>query len=447
MTDSNAPDSGQRASNTNRRSFLAGTGLAGLAAFSGMANGESTSTSDQQMTTSQTIDTDETFQMTSNSLVLGGRRIVGRDGYPTIKAAWDDAESGDVIHVHSSYDAKAAGESFPIELNYEEKEVMLSGGHPSGSVIDASHTTENVIEVLGRGTNDYRNNPVVQNLKIVGGSVGLRIRAAPFASFNNLIFHETGSDAVRIEGYSDPDSGRHKGSWGTIFTNCQAFTAGGDGFTMTKDATAHGTTFQSCRATANKGAGFRLRGYTCKIFGGTSQLNWDYGIEARLGKASIVQGTYIEGNSRGNDFPVEVYAYNADGLTIDTCYFNGINPRTTSHDRKHVMRAVNVHSTQKLTIRNCVGRNYDDGFVALFSTEDADVHCESHHVFDAEFFAEDPYLRKNSRVRSGGTILPTDLSSVAGHHDGDRGFHYANGKCRPAVWVNGNWHVSKTDKL
>ncbi len=436
---------------TDRRSILKAVGAAGILSGSAMAPASTAGASDgTEPDTQQSIPTQQEQDKTSSDAVDspgGGRRIVGDQGYTTIAEAWDDAESGDIVYIHSSYDAKEADEAFPIVLDYEEKEVMLSGGHPSGSVIDASHCENNVIEVLGRGMNDYRNNPVVQNLKIIGGNVGLRIQAAPFSSYQNLVFYNTGSHAVEIAGYVDPDSGRSKGTFGATFTNCQAFQSGGDGFRTNKNAYAHGTTFQSCRATANRGAGFRLRGYICKIHGGTTQLNFDYGIEARLGKAMNIRGVYIEGNSRGNEFPVEVYVRNADGFTIDTCYFHGIVSRAVSHDFESVCRGVNAHQTQHLNVRSCTARNYDDGFIALFGCEDPDIHCESHHVFDAEMLAEDPYRRQNYRVRSAGRILPCDLSGIDGHHEGDHGYHVGQHTEGPAIWRNGRWHVADTETL
>ncbi|MBV0925464.1 right-handed parallel beta-helix repeat-containing protein [Halomicroarcula limicola] len=391
----------------------------------------------------------EPFEVGGDALNLGGTLVVGDGGYDTITQAWDAASSGDTIYVHCSYDAEAAGEPFPVVLDYEEKEVMLTGGHPSGSVIDASHSNENVIEVLGRGMNDYRNNPVVQNLKIVGGDVGLRVRAAPFASFENLVIYRTGSHGVSIEGYTDPDSGRNKGTFGVYFHNCQTWVCGGDGFRTEGDALPHGTTFTNCKASSNGGIGFRLRGYTNKLIGGAAQLNHSYGIEARVGKANLIQNCYIEGNSRAKSYPVELYASGADGLTISNCYFNGINPRSTSHNHDHVLRAINVHESSKLSIRDCTVRNYDEGFIATFSCRDPDFHAASHYVLDAThgLFATDPTGHGNIRPRSDGMILPSDLSDAEPLHDYDMGYHVGGGKEGLAYHYDGEWHLMETETL
>ncbi|AQL44664.1 hypothetical protein BV210_18025 (plasmid) [Halorientalis sp. IM1011] len=434
----------EAAGGSTRRKFMQGLGIAGLSAavLSGTSSGTMSDTSSMD-------DEPETFEFGGDRLILGGTRVVGDDGYSTIAAAWADAASGDTVYVHSSYDAEEAGEQFPIQLNYEEKEVMLTGGHPSGSVIDASHTNANVIEVLGRGMNDYRNNPLVQNLKIVGGNIGLRVRAAPYSTYNNLVFYKNGSHGVSIEPYTDPDSGRDKGTWGATFNDCQAWSCGDNGFNTHKDALPHGTTFMNCKATWNGGVGFNLRGYTNKIIGGTTQLNDSYGIKAKLGKGSLIQGVYLEGNSRQADFPVELYATNADGLSVQNCYFNGINPGPTAHDHDHVLRGVNVHDTQKLSVRDCTVRNYGQGFISLFSCSDADVYAASHYLLDAGdgLFATDVLGHGNVRPRSDGIVMPMDLSNVEGQHECDRGYHIGKKEEGPAVWRDGEWHVTKTNTI
>lgn len=429
MTENNSPPDRPNGSGLSRRTFVYGAGIAGLAAATGIAQGQQPENTNQQMNGVNSL------QITGNSFELGGRRIVGEAGYKTIEDAWNDADDGDTIYVHASYDASKADESFPILLDYREKEVMLSGGHPSGSVIDATGSTNNIIEIIGRGSRDYRNNPVVQNLKLVGGQTGLRVARAPFASFQNLIFYENGEHGSLIAAHPD------NGTFGTNWYNCQAWNCGGHGFTMETAAEAHGTTYFGCRATSNRGIGFRLRGFTCKIIGGTTQLNFNYGIEARSGKGSLVQGMYIEGNARGNDFPVELYANNADGLSVNSCYFHGVNPRSVEHNHNWVQRGVNVHQTEQLSVRDCTVRRYGDGFIALFGCTDADVHSSSHYFDSADLFALDPNGRGNLRTRSDGMILPTNLSSVAGAHEFDQGIHKSsNGNTGLAIWYNGGWH-------
>lgn len=415
-----------------RRSFLKATGgVAGMSVFSGDSGGEPRA--DLGPTESE-FETDR--------LVLGGTHVVGTTGYPRIQDAWDAAGSGDEVYVHSSYDAKSVGEEFPIVLDYEEKEVMLTGGHPSGSVIDARHSNENAVEVLGRGMNDYRNNPVVRNLKIRGGNVGLRVRAAPYASFQNLVLQENGSHGIHVQLYTDPDSGRKKGTFGCSFHNCQVWSAGGDGFRTEVDAMAHATTLDDCKATWCDGAGVRLSGYASRVTNSTIQLNGDFGIKVRNAWAITIANNYIEGNSRGRDFPIEVYGLWADGLTVEDNYFNGILPSGAAHDYDSVQRAVNVHQSEHVSVQNNAARNYGDGFIALFDCVDPDLHIGSNHLFEMDFQALDLKQHGNVRPRSDGVILPMDLSDVDGAHDCDRGIHVReNGRTAFCTWRDGDWYT------
>lgn len=436
-------------SNIGRRSFLQTAG--GVAAMAALGPGdasETTSAGRYSMTNMPesgdgSDSTDGSFQVGNDLLAIGGRHVVGEDAYPTIEAAWKAANSGDTVYVHSSYDAKSVGEQFPVRLDFREKEVMLTGGHPSGSVIDASHTDENVVEVYGAGPSDYQNNPVVRNLQIVGGNVGLKIFGAPFSSYENLVFHETGSHGVEVCKY-DVD-GTSYGTFGTTFSDCQAWGCGEDGFHLNTDAAPHGTTFFCCKATACGGNGFRLRGANVKIVSGGTQLNYGWGIVARGGFNNFVQGVYIEGNARGSDIsmPTEVYVRNADGITFENCYFHGIYPRGAEHDFDRVQRGITAHDTECLTTQSCTARRYGEGYLAFFGCSDAEVHCASHVVRETQLFGGGT----GTRARSNGVILPQDLSSVDGAYEGDRGYHVGSESEGMAVWRNGQWHVSETTSL
>lgn len=237
----------------DRRTFM---GAAGAAAMLGpFASGRASA----EAASPKALRGGDDFEKFGNIANFGGKLIVGRGGYQTIQAAWNDAESGDVVYVHSSYDAQEAGEQFPIVLDYNEKEVTLTGGHPSGSVIDAGNTTANVIEVLGRGHNDYRNNPAVQNLKICGGNIGLRVRAAPYASFRDIVVWMTDSHGISVEGYTD-ERGDFKGTFGVNFRNVMAWNCGGHGFRLGTDAHPHSTSFFGCHSEFNAGYGVQLPG-------------------------------------------------------------------------------------------------------------------------------------------------------------------------------------------
>lgn len=435
-----------------RRTFLKTAG-ASAAAMAAMGTGEASRPRSEASTTeaTETVTREasasgagyESFEIGRKRLVIGGRLVVGEDGFDTIEEAWAAAESGDTVYVHSSYDAESAGEEFPIRLDFREKEVTLTGGHPSGSVIDASHTDQNVVEVVGAGSGDYTNNPVVKDLKLVGGNVGLKVFGAPFSSYENLVFDGTGSHGVEICKY-DAD-GTVYGTFGTTFTNCQAWGCAGNGFHLNTDAAPHGTTFAYCKATACGGKGYRLRGTSVKVIGGGTQLNYGWGIAARGGFNTLVQGVYIEGNARGSDhsMPTEVYVRGADGITFEHCYFHGIYPRGAEHDFDRVQRGITAHDTAGVTTRSCTVRRYGEGYLAFYGCTDAEVHCASHVVRETDLFGGGIGIR----TRSNGVILPQDLSSVAGAYDGDRGYHLGSDREGFAVWRGGQWHLAETTTL
>ena len=433
---------------STRRTFLRTTGALGALGASGQeltgVTAESTSLS--TTTATGTDGPSRACVLGPDETVLGGDVVVGADGYGTIQAAWDAAADGDTVYVHSSYDAEAAGESFPVVLDYGQKEVAVAGGHPSGSVVDASHTDQDVFHVEGVAQYDYRNHPLLANLKIVGGNVGLRIRGAPHNCFRNLVVYATGSHGIAIEEGTGPDGGS-LGSFGNTFMNCQVWNAGGNGFHEETSADPHATNYAYCKAMACKGIGFRLRGWMTKVHGGDAELNHGWGVEVRSCQSVHLSDVYIEGNARAESFPLEVYARYADGLSIDNCYLHGINPRSTDHSYTYVQRAINVHDSNQIDIRDCTFRRYGEGGIALFGCSDADIHVPSQNYSETDLLAMDPTANGCLRSRSDGAVLPQDLQGVAGLFEGDCGYHADGTSIAPAVWYGGEWHVAATQPL
>jgi hypothetical protein len=409
----------------------AGAAVAGTGVLGGQA---AASPPGQQKTSGSLLDDKDGF-------VVGGRHVVGEGGYTTIQSAWDAAADGDVVVVHSSYDAQAAGEQFPITLDNREKQVLLTGGHPSGSVVDARHApTQNVLEVIGNGYADYRNNPLVQNLKIVGGAVGMRVRAAPYASFDNLVFWMTGSHGILVGRSTE------SGTWGVTFNNCVAWNCGGDGFRLDTRADPHSTTFYGCHSLLNGDAGVRLRGYATRWHGGTIQNNGGYGVDARSGCSQLVDGTYFEGNNTTGGSPIEVYVDDsAPGFTLHGSYFQGGFFRDFENGRDKGYWAVVVGGASHTDVRNCSFRNYTESFLYVRDATDADVHLGSHCPLDETTTIQH---RNCTRLRSDGSLLPTDLSGGAqpGRFVGDTGTHDGSGDAPwgPAAW-NGTAWVSAVD--
>lgn len=430
--DRNHPDGDRERDGTlGRRTFMqaAGTAAAGSAALSGSAG----ATNHGNKTSGH--DSSAMLQDGDGSFAVGGRHVVGADGYDTIQAAWNAADGGDVVYVHCSYDAEAAGESFPIELDFRDKEVLLRGGHPSGSVIDASHTNEIVLDVVGKGVADYRNNPLVQQLKIVGGGVGMRVRAAPYAAFQDLVFWQTGSHGIQMIGHQE--NGINHGSFGTTFSNCMVWNCGGDGFRLSTRAQPHSTTFYGCHSLLNGGAGVRLRGSAVRWSGGTIQNNAGVAVDARSGNSQRVEGTYFEGNNTADERPIEVYVDDSTtGFALDGAYFQGGFFRDFANDRDVGRRAVVVAGASHADVRNCTFRNYDESFLYAIGASDVDVHLGSHCGLDDTTLVEHSGC---TRIRSDGTALPADLSGGAhpGQFVGDAALHDGSGD---APWGLANWN-------
>jgi len=383
--------------------------------------------------------------------VSGGRAgivPVGKGAYDTIHEAIDAAAAGDTVRVLGSYDARAASEPFPIVLDYSDKPVALAGTHPSNSVIDAGNADADVVEVRGVGSDDYLNQPIVRSLRIRGGNVGLRVRGAPFATYRNLVFNETGSHGMLIDTYENPD-GLPLGTFGTNVFGCQAWDCGGDGFTSVAGAASHATYYLGCRATGNRGNGFHLQGSSSKVVGGVSQLNHGYGISARQGNSITIGSTYVEGNGRSLSYPIGILAAGTTTTTVENCYLNGINPRSTpGHDYDSVQRAVNFYRVDTGAVENCTGRDYGDGIVAAVQSNDVDVSYPSHAAVETDVLAtENPRDYGTTRPRSDGVILPTDLGDVEGAFEGDVGYHVGTDEEGPAYWRDGAWHLAATRTL
>lgn len=415
-----------------RRAFLAAMGVSGTGGSLAELDSDDGALSSDEGKGTNTPPTEALYE---DWLALSGRRVVGANGYDTIMAAWDDAETGDIIYVHSSYDAETAGESFPIDLDCEAKEVLLTGGHPSGSVIDASHTTENVIEVTGAGHHDYRNMPLVQNLKLVGGNVGLTVHDAPYASFKDLVVWKADSHAYELVG------GGHTGTFGVTFRNCIAWNNGGSGFRLNTDARPHGTTFLGCHALFNDEYGLMLRGTAGRFFGGSIQNNGIRGVDARTGSNQLLDGVYFEGNGTQADsppHPLEVLlADSTISPTVQNCYFNGVYARDFQIDRQRATYGVALVGAQCPSVHNCAYWNYNKSFLYARDTEDADIHRATHASRDDTHFLSG---WDNERLRSGERILPTDLTTTDGAFDGDIGFHRrADGEVTLCTWYNGRW--------
>lgn len=422
-----------------RRNVVKAAGVAGLfgVAGTGQASGASNGEDMEQL---------NALQLTGDELDFGGRRIVGDLGYDTVQAAWEDAEDGDVVYVHSSYDARDAGEEFPIVIDQREKEVTLTGGHPTGSEINAEHAPDkNVVELYG-APRDRRNTPMIRNLKIVGGNIGLQVVGAPNASFAHLTFYKCNSHGAALTTTDDNDAG----SYGTRWYDCEAWHNGGNGFRAENEASAHGTTFIRCNATWNgwngNNAGVLLEGYSSVWYGGTIQMSSDYGINVRDGGSQVVRDSYFEGNGIESSVPVQLRLTNTMGALVEGCYFMGrmggaswLMEDEVGHD--NVARAINLHHARGSTVRSCTHRWHSAGFVSIQGghARDNDIYESTHYQIGG---GDDFLIHDNAiRTRSNGVIREQDLRNVDGVYECDRGIHDGSGSAPwgPAVWNGSDW--------
>lgn len=292
----------------------------------------------------------------------GDLTTVGLTGtHNTIQAAWDDTQGTSPIIIHESYDP--GNEEYPITFDVgQDQGLVLSS--PGYSTVDIGHTDVDgpVIHIKGSGVGSYAQAPSISGVRIVGGSPGLKIESAPFAHLESVCFYKATGHGLEIcDGANN--------TYGTQLYGCQAWNCQGDGFHLASDAGTHATGFYGCNATANGGVGYRLRGFTTGVYGGVSQYNHQAGIRCDA-PAQSVQNVYVEGNGRKADYPVALYAKDADGLTVSQCYFNGESySRKRWTDFETSMRGVNVHDSNSVSVENNVVRNYDDRFIKGFNSE------------------------------------------------------------------------------
>ncbi|WP_233203990.1 right-handed parallel beta-helix repeat-containing protein [Halegenticoccus soli] len=311
-------------------------------------------------------------------------------------------------------------------------------------MIDAGDVDANVIEVIGRGQSDYRNNPIVRNLKITGGNVGLRIRAAPYSMYQNLILYQTGSHGVQIDEYTT-DDGLEKRTFGVNFRYCVAWGCGGNGFRLETDAVPNSTSFYGCHAMFNGRygnatlPGVHMRGFATRWHGGTIQGNGGFGVDARSGATQSIYGAYFEGNGAKLDYPYAIFmSSTASGFTVEACYFQGAFFRNPPNGRAQSYGCIAVSGAPNVSIKNSTYRNYEDAFVLVRDARDVDVHRATHVPLD-----DTTFLRMDGaeRVRSSGVVQETDLRGVPGAYRGDLGVHDGSGDALwgLAIWNGREW--------
>lgn len=318
---------------------------------------------------------------------------IGREAaFQTIQKAYDSAmadNSIEGVHLAVSDSYNAQDENYPIQFhgrgsgeNRTWVPLRLSGQGPGITQIGVPGVRENTIEVHGPWTGPagaYKKPIVLEYFTLKGAKMegdedhsGIRIASVPFGRIHDVTCDTDGHAVSWLGEWLDTEHEAHCFGWAVNDTKVWG---GERGFDIRGDAGAHGTEFANCHTTACRSTGVRIIGAANVTYrGGVIQLCYGWGAEIRGAKSTTIREVYVEGNARGNSYPVEIYTRGDTKTIFDGCYFHGINPRSTSHEHQYVMRAVNSHTAVGLTFTNNQVRRYGDGAVAQMHKSEAEVH-------------------------------------------------------------------------
>lgn len=314
-------------------------------------------------------------QATEDAFRTAFRRFLGIGGpHPGVvgpgESVQDEFDSGyDSVTVAPDYDPSV--EDFPLEFDLTDRSLTLRGAGMNTTRFPGG------IRVNGDGVGQYTRPPTLSGFSIDAGAPGLELKQAPYTRLADILLNTPDGVGFNI---TTADSGQH--TYGCQLWNVQAWNCGSHGFSLETQAGPHGTAFIGCQATANRGIGYQVRGSNVSFTMCGSQLNFNWGFEIRGTKQTVIgDNCYIEGNSRSNDTPVEIYGRNIKGLTVTNSYLHGINPRGADHDHKWVQRGLNIHDSNVIRFRDCVNRRYGDK-VAVFFGCDQVTTAPSTHITD-----------------------------------------------------------------
>lgn len=307
----------------------------------------------------------------------------------TISGAYEAATDEDkVAHIQLSRDYHPEEEDYPIEFYGDSDRnwfpVRLEGRGQGVSTIGHSEVESDVIRVHAPregGHMAYANPFTARDFSVRGGNGNsqIRIGGMPNGVLENIILEGVGHgvhwDGTWEEMKTDNDGDEITShSFGWRVTNVEAWGCK-IGFLTEPWAGAHSTEFTGCKANACRSRGLLFQNAAnCKWRGGALQLNMAFGASIRNCQSFSLRDAYIEGNGRGRDFPIELYARDADGLLIDGVRFHGINPRSVKHNYDWVQRAINIHDSVGVGITNCLGLRYGEGMISLMNDTEAEVN-------------------------------------------------------------------------
>ena len=232
----------------------------------------------------------------------------------TIQEAHDALPSfadGGRIVVTPSYDA---GDSLPIRIT---KPVVISGqgwGQNQG-VVYSGNTTDTVFE-LELEQNYGRAAMIFQNLRVVGGKIGVEILDANRTAFRDCLFH--GQDQNNVNFVADGFTG-----W-VLFDHCWMHSAGDVGLDMRVPSgnTEPNATWINNTSVGDAGAqGICLNGLGTVMNGGSVEGCASEGIRAEgATNASTINGVYFEQNAQSGGEDANIYVTGAYGTQIKNTF-------------------------------------------------------------------------------------------------------------------------------
>lgn len=331
--------------------------------------------------------------------------------HDTVQAAYDAAMAeGRAAHIKITESYDRYKEDYPVvfagDADRNWYPVTLSGEGPGVTKLGTPETETDILHLHGPpegGQHAYHRPATIRDLSIHGGNpddgkntVGIKIGGLPFGVMERVMLLNDGHGAVwRSPFMPMADGVTQSHSFGWKVKNTQAWGTQ-DGFALRPGSGAHSTQFSGCVATSCKGAGLSVhRSANVTWTGGDIQLCHYFGVRADFAESLTIGDTYIEGNGRGTNYPIEIYAKGCHGLNVRGNYFHGINPRgTPGHDYQFVQRAVNVHESEDVTLNGNTVRRYPGGFISAMSESSADLQNNSYR----EKAPEEGYVTNDSTV-------------------------------------------------
>lgn len=319
---------------------------------------------------------------------------------------------GDAVVITDGYEP--SNDSWPITI---DREIRVESNPHNRIVVPEGARASFILDLNGA------NRPpgiTLVNIYVDANGAGsaFRVQNARFCNFLGCVAENASKYGYLVLDHNhSPNSNR--------FFYCDAHSNGGSGFFI--DDQAHSTTFVGCRAIDNGVRGLWSRNnYASSWIGGGIERNDDQGAYIEGSEAFTIQNAYIEGNAENTSD--QVFVTDAQTATIGESYINGYDAPETN--------GVRFSSSNNCSIRNIEYRELN-GLVVNDASLNTELHRESHFSLDDSSFLVADTGRK---TRNNGVLEPTDLSSITGRYEGERGINDGtSGPYGLALWNGSGW--------